>query len=63
MFCLSKLSTIHLPKRDELGFRSVMALPKASRMGLDWITRLATSDIETAAEPPKEEMEEASAPS
>ena len=32
--CLSRWTSIHLPKREELLFRSVFALPNASRIGL-----------------------------
>ena len=45
----SKLSTIHLPKREELGFRLVWAFPKDSRIGLAAMMRSA---IPSLLEPP-----------
>ena len=43
---LSKEISIHLPKRDELSFITVLALPNASKMGLDC---MSLDSMESAA--------------
>ena len=40
---------MNLPKREELWFLTVLALPKLSRMGLDWSTHRSTLDAAAAA--------------
>jgi len=42
---------MNLPKRDELSLRTVLAFPKASRMGFDRSTRSMTPAFDVASAP------------